>query len=276
MSFYVDFSFSEGKDPGGFKNEDVVVSSGSWLGVVDGATAKFPNPFTLDGVSGSSGWFASRVVANALESFSPDSTSEDLVEGVSEALNLAILEQYPGISLNERPSCSFVVTNGSTVVRVGDCSWGQVVCGESQEFLGFKVIDFLNAKLRSLVFETIGFDSSNDVGREFISPILKHQGVWANDSVSPFGYAVVNGLPVPERFVESWSVSPCASKVVLASDGYPKLVVGGELDFNSSESFLRQALDDDPLCVGVLASTKGLVSGNSSFDDRSWLELTRI
>ena len=57
------------------------------------------------------------------------------------------------------------------------------------------------------------------------------------------------------------------SEVVLASDGYPFL----KETLKESEEELLKVLKEDPLCCTLNPSTKGIVKGNRSFDDRTYL-----
>ena len=60
---------------------------------------------------------------------------------------------------------------------------------------------------------------------------------------------------------------PEFSEMVLASDGYPKLF--GTLE--ESEHYLQKVLAEDPLCISLNKQTKGLMVGNNSYDDRTFV-----
>ena len=59
----------------------------------------------------------------------------------------------------------------------------------------------------------------------------------------------------------------CGQDIILASDGYPFL----KPTLAESENALAAQLDSDPLCIRSFKATKGLASGNKSFDDRSYV-----
>ncbi|WP_231954516.1 hypothetical protein [Actinoplanes derwentensis] len=65
------------------------------------------------------------------------------------------------------------------------------------------------------------------------------------------------------------SVPEDVTELVMASDGYP--VIGRTLA--ESESVLADLLERDPWCVRELAGTKGVLAGQTSFDDRAYLRL---
>jgi len=56
-------------------------------------------------------------------------------------------------------------------------------------------------------------------------------------------------------------------EIVLASDGYPFL----KSTLEASEKALEELLKHDPQCVNSFIATKGLVEGNKSFDDRTYI-----
>lgn len=60
-----------------------------------------------------------------------------------------------------------------------------------------------------------------------------------------------------------------SNSVVLASDGYPTLLP----TLKESEKALAHHLIDDPQNIGEFVATKGLVEGNVSFDDRTYIKL---
>lgn len=57
------------------------------------------------------------------------------------------------------------------------------------------------------------------------------------------------------------------NEVVLASDGYPFL----KPTLAESEAALLHLIAHDPQCIHDFIATKGLVAGNKSFDDRTYI-----
>ena len=80
-------------------------------------------------------------------------------------------------------------------------------------------------------------------------------------------YAVIDGTPI---YMPGTRTVPVSHSVVLASDGYPTL----HPTLNDSEAALAQQLANDPQNISTFIATKGLVEGNSSFDDRAYISLT--
>ena len=93
-------------------------------------------------------------------------------------------------------------------------------------------------------------------------------------------YAVIDGFPIYREGVRVVSLeeesstissfSECNSpsqEIVLASDGYPFL----KPTLAESEAALEHLIAHDPQCIHDFIATKGLVAGNKSFDDRTYI-----
>lgn len=111
---------------------------------------------------------------------------------------------------------------------------------------------------------------TDDVGRQAISQFQRRQCEFQNIDVDcPFGYGVIDGFRVPERYHHVHQVPPDITEVVLGSDGYPRL----EATLAESEQALATMLDQDPLLFRLFKATKGKSLENLSFDDRAYLRL---
>jgi glycerophosphoryl diester phosphodiesterase len=108
----------------------------------------------------------------------------------------------------------------------------------------------------------------NDPGRAYIMPLLQKQYLAANNADSFLGYGVINGNPVPSKFIDVYPVEK-GDTVILASDGYPEL----KSSLDESEERLQQILKEDPLFQKEFKSTKGLKDNQLSFDDRAYLSI---
>lgn len=106
--------------------------------------------------------------------------------------------------------------------------------------------------------------SIKDCGRESILPELVKCCRYQNVS-----YAVIDGFDIPMDKVRVINVDEGINELVLASDGYPFL----KPTLDESEAMLASQLENDPLCMNTFKATKGLMAGNKSFDDRSYLRV---
>jgi glycerophosphoryl diester phosphodiesterase len=79
-------------------------------------------------------------------------------------------------------------------------------------------------------------------------------------------YSVIDGFPICENNIKIVSTVN-SHQIVLASDGYPFL----KNTLKESESLLEQQLKNDPQNIRTFIATKGLMPGNKSFDDRSYI-----
>ncbi len=80
-------------------------------------------------------------------------------------------------------------------------------------------------------------------------------------------YTVIDGFPIYQEGVRVVS-SPI--EVVLASDGYPFL----KPTLAESEEALARQLANDPQNIASFIATKGIVEGNKSFDDRTYIRFS--
>ena len=102
----------------------------------------------------------------------------------------------------------------------------------------------------------------NDIGRKAILPLLKSGCLQQNIS-----YSVIDGFDIPMNYVKIIDIDKQDSEIILASDGYPKLMSS----LKESEDKLKKLLTEDPLCIKENVATKGLANGQTSFDDRSYI-----
>lgn len=102
----------------------------------------------------------------------------------------------------------------------------------------------------------------NDGGRRLIIPLIIEYSKQQNIS-----YPVIDGFDIPKDKVKIINTDNGKHEIVLASDGYPFL----RPTLKESEQALREQLSKDPLCIDTFKATKGLIHGNCSFDDRSYI-----
>lgn len=284
MEWRVVESFRKGKSPNPELCEDIVISNEQGLhAVIDGSTDKSGRSYFLDGKEVISGKFAAHTVARVFQGVPADATPEEVVAYMSAVLDKKIREQHPDIALYERPACVITVFNplARQIWWVGDGQFayklnhGRIVVNRTET-----ATDQILVPMRRLIHESLAAagtpwspDSGTpDPGRKALMPVLNVEGIFIN-STGPWGFGRLNGTVVPEQFIGKAKLPDSAQEVVLATDGYPELAIDGELSLKKAEERLAVLLAEDPLCIGRLASTKGLQAGNLSFDDRAWLKL---
>lgn len=269
-------SFIQGKTAAADRCEDGYVSTPHFAAVVDGSTSKAAVAGTSlpSKPSKTGGQLAMETVCGIIKTLSPSATLHDLVDRASAALRTL----WPEGAESEaalRPTCSAVVYSACRreVWMIGDCQcrFGGITHTNN------KVIDDTLAQIRADVLHywlaagcSVESLRQNDRGRTFIYDALRTQTNFQNitDAGNPFRYTVLDGQTVDETTIPVIPVGR-ADKLILASDGYPLLFDS----LNETETYLKDCLQTDPLCIDRHPATKGLTAGNVSFDDRTYLLL---
>lgn len=262
-----------GKHAGASPCEDVIVTAGPIVAVIDGATDKSGRRIRTSEGDVTGGRFAALELARTIATLEPGAAPARQVEALTGALRDATARAYGPVAYGELPSASLVVYDDTARVvwRVGDCPFRI----DTSMWVNPRRIDQVAADFRAAFVaasrhttgETPG-EGRGGIGRDAILPLLHIQGHLAN-TLGEFGYGAINGTPVPERFIDVVPVWETAREIVLASDGYPW--IAGSL--HEAETELARLLAADPDCVGALRGTKGLVPEAVSFDDRSWIRI---
>ncbi|MEV4108358.1 hypothetical protein [Nonomuraea sp. NPDC049695] len=249
--------------------------------VIDGVTDKSGRDF--GGASG--GALAADCVARTLAALPADVTVGEAVASIT--AELAALRRtwaVPDDDLRAPAAVAAVAWPRRRLAwRVGDVhlAVGRRDGGRLRwdRHVGGKLIDTVLAGARAAYLHCLLLEgehpenlAATDPGRALIRPVLERQAALANrDDAGPFGYGVLDGRPVPERFVETFVLPQDAWEVVLASDGY----LGPAQNLVTAEAELRASLRADRLRIMDHAATKGMAPDARSFDDRAYLRLSR-
>ena len=254
--------------------EDGIVVTDSFAAVIDGSTSK--GNFEFEGKT--SGQIAMEIVSNAITTL-PDTADIDEITNI---LTLALHNFYeehqllPMVSSHpeNRPTCSIAIYS-----RFHHEVWliGDTQCRiKGKTFDNPKLIDEVLSKVRADILEHLikkghSEDSlmQKDLGREYILPFLREQCHFQNSVLDyPFSYAVIDGFPVAKEYIRT--IDAChADEIILASDGYPILFD----TLAETEEYLQGDLEKDPMRRLKHCSTKGVMLGNNSFDDRTFLRI---
>ena len=245
-----------------FKNEDALLITDNFVAVIDGVTAK--NTRLFDGLTG--GKRAAEKVCEAIVLFDENITAKQAVEKIT----LSVSDLYEENESKGAAAAGAIIFSKrrNEIWSVGDCQC--LINGEL--YTHEKEIDKINSDMRVLVLQMAKQEGKtekelleNDIGREFIMPILEKQHIFANKT-GRFSYGVFNGEPVPDEHIIIHKVES-GDEIVLASDGYPYL----RETLAESERLLKEELENNPLCDGEYRSTKGKAEDNISFDDRTYI-----
>ncbi len=244
-------------------NEDGFLISGGYIAVLDGATSKTSARFG----DKTGGQFLRDCIIAALSCLEGGESCQTAMDTIRRHIRAEADRFAP-----EHAAASAIIYSRALrqIWSVGDC---QARIGDTL-IQKTKLVDRILAETRAFALNALlaqgrSIDSlmEEDTGRELILPLLKLQRQFENRS-GPYGYSVFNTDPHdPGGFQAEVYDVPAGSTVVLASDGYPIL----RETLNQTEKELAEVLAEDPLLCRRFLSTKGVLRGNRSYDDRTYV-----
>lgn len=269
--------------------EDGMVVTDDFIAVIDGSTSKTPKHLNPDMKNGR---YAMMLISEYIrEELKADASVDEFCQGVTAYIYNKVYEKL-GVEERlkkhpeERLTASAILYSRirNEVWMVGDCQ--AIIDGKLYE--NGKPYEEKIARKR---VELIEQGLSPAEARKQIEPLL----IKAMLSGQNQTYTVIDGFPIYREGVKVVSVSasssvqdsvptsdsvPCSdsasasdtipsssSEIVLASDGYPFL----EPTLAVSEAALAEQIANDPQNIHSFIATKGIVEGNKSFDDRTYI-----
>lgn len=269
--------------------EDGMVVTDDFIAVIDGSTSKTPKHLNPDMKNGR---YAMMLISEYIrEELKADASVDDFCQGVTAYIYNKVYEKL-GVEERlkkhpeERLTASAILYSRTRneVWMVGDCQ--AIIAGKLYE--NDKPYEQEIARKR---VELIEQGLSPAEARKQIEPLL----IKAMLSGQNQTYTVIDGFPIYREGVKVVSVSdscsvqdpvpasdsvPCSdsvsasgtipsssSEIVLASDGYPFL----KPTLAASEAALAEQIANDPQNIRSFIATKGIVEGNKSFDDRTYI-----
>ena len=269
--------------------EDGMVVTDDFIAVIDGSTSKTPKHLNPDMKNGR---YAMMLILEYIrEELKADASVDDFCQGVTAYIYNKVYEKL-GVEerLKEHPeerltaSAILYSRTRNEVWMVGDCQ--AIIAGKLYE--NGKPYEQEIARKR---VELIEQGLSPAEARKQIEPLLIEAMLSGQNQT----YTVIDGFPIYREGVKVVSVSdsssvqdsvpasdsvPCSdsasasgtisvssSEIVLASDGYPFL----EPTLAASEAALAEQIANDPQNIHSFIATKGIVEGNKSFDDRTYI-----
>lgn len=275
--------------------EDGMVVTDDFIAVIDGSTSKTPKHLNPDVKNGR---YAMMLISEYIrEELKTDASVDEFCQGVTAYIYNKVYEKL-GVEerLKEHPeerltaSAILYSRTRNEVWMVGDCQ--AIIAGKLYE--NGKPYEEKIARKR---VELIAQGLSPAEARKQIDPLL----IKAMLSGQNQTYTVIDGFPVYREGVKVVSVSDSSSvqdsvsssdscsvqdpvscsgsasasdtipssssEIVLASDGYPFL----KPTLAASEAALAEQIANDPQNIHSFIATKGIVEGNKSFDDRTYI-----
>ena len=272
--------------------EDGMVVTDDFIAVIDGSTSKTPKHLNSDMKNGR---YAMMLISEYIrEELKADASVDDFCQGVTAYIYNKVYEKL-GVEerLKEHPeerltaSAILYSRTKNEVWMVGDCQ--AIIAGKLYE--NGKPYEEKIARKR---VELIAQGLSPAEARKQIEPLLIEAMLSGQNQT----YTVIDGFPIYREGVKVVSVSdsssvqdsvpasdsvPCSdsvsasgtipsssSEIVLASDGYPFL----KPTLAASEAALAEQIANDPQNIHSFIATKGIVEGNKSFDDRTYIRFS--
>lgn len=275
--------------------EDGMVVTDDFIAVIDGSTSKTPKHLNPDMKNGR---YAMMLISEYIqEELKADASADEFCQGVTAYIYNKVYEKL-GVEerLKEHPeerltaSAILYSRTRNEVWMVGDCQ--AIIAGKLYE--NGKPYEEKIARKR---VELIEHGLSPAEARKQIEPLL----IKAMLSGQNQTYTVIDGFPIYREGVKVVSVSDfcsvqnsvsssdscsvqdtvscsdsasasdtipsSSSEIVLASDGYPFL----KPTLAASEAALAEQIANDPQNIHSFIATKGIVEGNKSFDDRTYI-----
>ena len=278
--------------------EDGMLVTDDFIAVIDGSTSKTPKHLNPDMKNGR---YAMMLISEYIrEELKADASVDDFCQGVTAFIYNKVYEKL-GVEewLKEHPeerltaSAILYSWTRNEVWMVGDCQ--AIIDGKLYE--NGKPYEEKIARKR---VELIEQGLSPAEARKQIEPLL----IKAMLSGQNQTYTVIDGFPIYREGVKIVSVSDSSSvqdsvsssdscsvqdpvscsgsasasdtipssssEIVLASDGYPFL----KPTLAASEAALAEQIANDPQNIHSFIATKGIVEGNKSFDDRTYIRFS--
>jgi len=272
--------------------EDGMVVTDDFIAVIDGSTSKTPKHLNPDMKNGR---YAMMLISEYIrEELKADASVDDFCQGVTAYIYNKVYEKL-GMEerLKEHPeerltaSAILYSRTRNEVWMVGDCQ--AIIDGKLYE--NGKPYEQEIARKR---VELIEQGLSPAEARKQIEPLLIEAMLSGQNQT----YTVIDGFPIYREGVKVVSISgfssvqdsvsssdsvPCSdsvsasatifvssSEIVLASDGYPFL----KPTLAASEASLAEQIANDPQNIHSFIATKGIVEGNKSFDDRTYIRFS--
>ena len=263
--------------------EDGMVVTDDFIAVIDGSTSKTPKHLNPDMKNGR---YAMMLISEYIrEELKADASVDDFCQGVTAYIYHKVYEKL-GVEerLKEHPeerltaSAILYSRTRNEVWMVGDCQ--AIIDGKLYE--NGKPYEQEIARKR---VELIEQGLSPAEARKQIEPLLIEAMLSGQNQT----YLVIDGFPVYREGVKvvALKMKPASSsievyfqeqtkpiaspnEVVLASDGYPFL----KSTLAASEASLAEQIANDPQNIRSFIATKGIVEGNKSFDDRTYIRFS--
>ena len=272
--------------------EDGMVVTDDFIAVIDGSTSKTPKHLNPDMKNGR---YAMMLISEYIrEELKADASVDEFCQGVTAYIYNKVYEKL-GVEerLKEHPeerltaSAILYSRTRNEVWMVGDCQ--AIIAGKLyengkpyEEKIARKRVELIEqglspAEARKQIEpllikamlsgqnQTYTVIDGFPIYREGVKVVLVSDSCSVQDSVP-----ASDSVPCSDSVSASGTISVSSSEIILASDGYPFL----EPTLAASEASLAEQIANDPQNIHSFIATKGIVEGNKSFDDRTYIRFS--
>ena len=275
--------------------EDGMVITDDFIAVIDGSTSKTPKHLNPDMKNGR---YAMMLISEYIrEELKADASVDDFCQGVTAYIYTKVYEKL-GVEerLKEHPeerltaSAILYSRTRNEVWMVGDCQaiidgklyengkpYEQEIARKRVELIEHglspaearkQIEPLLIEAMLSGQNQTYPVIDGFPVYREGVKVVSLSDSSSVQDSVSSSdSCSVQDPVSCPGSASASDTIPSSSSEIVLASDGYPFL----KPTLAASEAALAEQIANDPQNIHSFIATKGIVEGNKSFDDRTYI-----
>lgn len=275
--------------------EDGMVVTDDFIAVIDGSTSKTPKHLNPDMKNGR---YAMMLISEYIrEELKADASVDDFCQGVTAYIYTKVYEKL-GVEerLKEHPeerltaSAILYSRTRNEVWMVGDCQaiidgklyengkpYEQEIARKRVELIEHglspaearkQIEPLLIEAMLSGQNQTYPVIDGFPVYREGVKVVSLSDSSSVQDSVSSSdSCSVQDPVSCPGSASASDTIPSSSSEIVLASDGYPFL----KPTLAASETALAEQIANDPQNIHSFIATKGIVEGNKSFDDRTYI-----
>ena len=254
--------------------EDGLVITDDFIAVIDGSTSKTPKHLSPDMKNGR---YAMMLISEYIrQELRAEASVDEFCQGITAYiynkvyLPMGITEQLR-LHPEERLTASAIIYSSQRkeVWMVGDC----------QAIIGGRLYDNSKPYEQEIAMKRVALIQQGMApaeARKCIEPMLIEAMLGGQNKT----YAVIDGFSIYQEGVKVVSVEEDSSnesssvefttssqEIILASDGYPFL----KPTLAASEAALSHLIANDPQCIHEFVATKGLVEGNKSFDDCTYI-----
>ena len=241
--------------------EDGLVMTDDFIAVIDGSTSKTPKHLSPDMKNGR---YAMMLISEYIQQeMKADATVDEFCEGITAYIYNKVylpmgIEEQLRLHPEERLTASAIIYSNQKkeVWMVGDC----------QAIINGKLYDNSKPYEQEIATRRVALIQQGMApaeARKSIEPLLIEAMLGGQNKT----YAVIDGFPIYREGVRVVSLEEAFQEIILASDGYPFL----KPTLAESEAALEHLIAHDPQCIHDFIATKGLVAGNKSFDDRTYV-----